>query len=288
MAGEAIVDWSRLIELSTSATAELVSGFIHPRTAGTAAAATVVGQWTTLRRYDRFPNSTGSFTPGASAALTNSNNGAWRFTPPATGANKRISLVTLGLLNSGVFFLYDRLNESGGLNGTTPVSPTAQTTNLPTAALTRYTSGVGVQPWVDIWTAVGTTARTLSLNSYTDDAGNSGQVGPARTFGSAGWNNQDRTLRMPIAAGDRGVRAVANLMLSASTGTAGNYGVSLKYPIVTIPCAAAGIGVTYSFVMKSGGPFGLGVDSDACLCMDWQAGTTTAPEITVDIAFMEQ
>jgi hypothetical protein len=84
------------------------------------------------------------------------------------------------------------------------------------------------------------------------------------------------------------VRVVTNLMLSATTGTAGNYGVVLKKPIVIIPVAAAGMGVTYSFVMKSGGPFDLGVDSDAHLSMDWQAGTTTAPEVNIDMLFVEQ
>jgi hypothetical protein len=194
----------------------------------------------------------------------------------------------MSVLNAGVLSIYDRLNESGGLSGTTPVSPTAQTANLPTAALTRHTTGVGVRPWVDIWTAIGTTARTLAVNSYTNSDGTSGRVGPGRTFGSAGWNNLNRTLPLPLQAGDKGVRVVTNLMLSASTGTAGNYGVSLKKPIVIIPAAAAGMGVTYSFVMKSGGPFDLGVDSDACLSLDWQSGVTTAPEVNIDMLFVEQ
>jgi hypothetical protein len=288
MAGEAIVDWSRLIYLATHTTAELVSGFKHPRTNGTAAVATVVGQWTTLRRFDGAPGGTGALTPTTSTALSNTSNGAWHFTAPATGARKRIAAVTIAVLNAGVLSIHDRLNESGGLNGTTPVSPTPQTTNLPTATLTRHTTGVGVRPWVDIWTAIGATARTIAANSYTNSGGTTGRVGPGRTFGSAGWNNQDRTLPLPLQAGDKGVRVVTNLMLSATTGTAGNYGVVLKKPIVIIPVAAAGMGVTYSFVMKSGGPFDLGVDSDAHLSMDWQAGTTTAPEVNIDMLFVEQ
>lgn len=288
MAGEAIVDWSRLVYLTTSTAAELVSGGKHARTNGTAAVATVVGRWTTLRRFDGHPGGTGAFTPSTSVVLTNTDNGAFRFTAPATGARKRISYVSACALVAGTLSVYDRLVESGGANGTTPVSPTATTTNLPTAALTRRTDGVGVQAWVDIWTAIGATARTLALNSYTNQAGTTGRVGAATTFGGTGLNNQDRTIRMPLAPGDYGVRAVASLMLSASTATAGNYGLSLKYQVATIPLAAAGLGFTFSWVMRKGGPFDLGVDSDAHLSLDWLSATTTAPDLNVDMFFLEQ
>jgi hypothetical protein len=40
---------------------------------------------------------------------------------------------------------------------------------------------------------------------------------------------------MPLQAGDRGVKSVESLTLSASTGTAGNFGLTLFRPIMTFP-----------------------------------------------------
>jgi hypothetical protein len=120
----------------------------------------------------------------------------------------------------------DLLNISGGLSGTVT---TEQTTNLPTAALTRHTTGAGVMAGIVIHTALGATATTCTVN-YTDQDGNSATT-TATPIGSSTANAIGRLLPLPLAAGDTGVQAVSSVTLAGTTGTAGNFGVCLFRPL---------------------------------------------------------
>lgn len=135
----------------------------------------------------------------------------------------------------GFLILYDRLSHQGGLSG---IVTGAQTTNLPTAALTRYTTGDGVWACLEIYTALGTTTATTATISYTNQAGTSGQTSQPVATGATGSVEAHRLLPMNLAQGDTGVRAVASVTLAASTGTAGNFGVTLIKPLLMIPCVA--------------------------------------------------
>lgn len=130
-------------------------------------------------------------------------------------------------LTRGSYILIDRLSHQGGLDGTLT---TAQTTNLPTAALTRYTNGVGVMAAIVIYTAIGATASTFTV-SYTNQAGVAGQTSVAHIIGSSSYNAGGRLIPIPLANGDTGIRSVESVTLSATTGTAGNFGIVLFRPI---------------------------------------------------------
>jgi len=123
--------------------------------------------------------------------------------------------------------LVDMLNVSGGLSG---IVTTAQTTNLPTAALTRFTSGEGVMAGFCIWGNVGSTATTVTV-SYTNQAGTSGKISTATQFGGNNVAVSGRMILIPLATGDTGVRSVESVTLAATTGTAGNFGVCLFKPL---------------------------------------------------------
>jgi len=104
---------------------------------------------------------------------------------------------------------------------------TAQTTNLPTAALTRFTSGEGVMIGLCIWSNIGGTATTVTV-SYTNQAGTPGQISTATQIGGNNIANLNgRIILIPLAAGDTGVRSVESVTLAGTTGTAGNIGVCL-------------------------------------------------------------
>lgn len=153
-------------------------------------------------------------------------------------------------LNAGNYVAIDRLCHSGGLSGTVT---TAQTTNLPTASLTRYTSGVGVMIGLTIYTQIGATATTVSA-TYTNQGGTGGQVTPTVVFGGTGFREAGRIVMLPLAAGDTGVQAVASVTVTATTGTAGNFGVTLFKPLYVI-CNSDTSGVTAGGFV-SGGTFG--------------------------------
>lgn len=174
----------------------------------------------------------------------------------------------------------DRLSHQGGLSGTTTG---AQTTNLPTAALTRYTTGVGVFAAIEIYTAVGATPVNLTA-SYTNQAGTAGRTSPATAFGGTGFNEAGRLIILPLQTGDTGVRSVESVTLDVSTGTAGNFGVTLFRPVFTLPMP-----ITYGYIVD---PLITGdcclepIVDNACLFgLAWANANTTA--IACEFAFSE-
>jgi len=159
--------------------------------------------------------------------------------------------------------LVDVLNESGGLSGA--VAAGAQTTGLPTAALTRHTSGEGVMAAVVIHTSVGTTATTFTV-SYTNQAGTSGRTSTATQIGATNFNGLGTLLMIPLAAGDTGVRSVQSVTLAASTGAAGNFGIVLFKPLAMMALNDVMSAIALDSV-SSGGIIGAlaEVQPDACL-----------------------
>lgn len=135
---------------------------------------------------------------------------------------------TSGTAVRSIIWLADFLVQSGGMSGTVT---TEQTTGLPTVALSRYTNGDGIMAALIVYTSLGSTATTATLN-YTNQSGTAGRtsqpiVVPAST-------NPRGVLVFCLQDGDTGVRSVEGLTLAGSTGTAGNFGVLLFKPIAML------------------------------------------------------
>lgn len=126
-----------------------------------------------------------------------------------------------GLSTQGAIMLVDRLAHVGGLSG---IVTTAQTVGFP--ALTRYTSGAGVWAAIEVYTAIGATGTTATI-SYTNTVPTAGRTSPAIVVGGTGFQNARTILPFGYASGDTGITAVASVTLAATTGTAGNFGVTL-------------------------------------------------------------
>jgi hypothetical protein len=163
--------------------------------------------------------------PTTAVALSKSNTSALNYYLPNYSPESPylIGARTNSAGATGVYFIVDRLSHQGGLGA---VTTSTQTTNLPTAALTRYTDGVGVMIGLTIYTTIGGTASTITA-SYTNQAGVSGRTTAVQAIGGTGNNTAPRMIFLPLAAGDTGVRSVESVTLAASTGTAGNFGVTL-------------------------------------------------------------
>jgi hypothetical protein len=172
-------------------------------------------------------------TPTASVALDRTSDHSIGPMPAVGGG--RLSIMGARLNPSGIggqaVILVDMLNISGGLSGTVT---TPQTTNLPTAPLTRFTSGEGVMAGLCIFNNVGGTATTVTV-SYTNQAGTPGRISAATVIGvNAASNAAGRMIPIPLEAGDTGVRSVESVTLAGATGTAGNFGVCLFKPLAML------------------------------------------------------
>lgn len=171
---------------------------------------------------------------------------------PGGTALRSYKMIWSGAGVDHVWMLCDRLSHQGGLSGS---ALGAQTTNLPTAALTRHTSGEGVFAAIMIYTSISSSAQTVTM-SYTNQAGTSGQTSRSAIIG--GTNNQTagRLIVLPLADGDTGVQAVASITLSGSTGTAGNLGIVLFKPVAMyfsdFSNATTGKGADQNLVLSGG------------------------------------
>lgn len=118
---------------------------------------------------------------------------------------------------TNVLMVYDRLvSVAFQLTGTGPASLT-----INSAALPRYTDGIGVQAWIEVSTATTTTAPALLVSGYTNHEGTANRVSPFLLSFPAVATNKGYAVPVPLQAGDRGVRSVQNIQLvtGAAVGT---------------------------------------------------------------------
>lgn len=246
------------------------------RVAGVAPSSPIAGRHASLWRYDGQPS--GGATPTTVAVPDNTTPGGLLQTDPSGGRQKfLVSGFACGPA-AGTLILYDRLLHIGGKDGTVI---TAQTVG---GSLTRYTSGVGNIAFIEIYTTIGATTRTVTM-SYSNTVPTSGQTSTAVTIGNTGFREDTRAIMLPLASGDLGVSAVASVTLSATTGTAGNFGVVVGHPLAYFNIS--GIGVPGGRTWAQGLPGLPEILTDACLAWLWVPQSATVPEVFGGVSTVE-
>lgn len=253
---------------------------VDARIGAAAATAPVAGRYTSLWRYNKFPGGEGAV-PTTAANPVNDTNGALFQTDPSGGRQKYLLSWGGTCSQTGAIFLVDRLAHIGSLSGTTT---TAQ--NTTSLSVSRYTGteSVGNQIWVEIYTIIGTTATTITA-SYTNQAGTSGRTTKATPFGGTGVREAERMIPLPLQDGDTGVRSVESVTVLASTGTAGNFGVTIVRPLAMTSIGVAGTGFVMDFITNS--PAMPEIKTDACLSLIWQAVSTGVPIMSGTLSMAE-
>ena len=239
------------------------------RVASAAAQAPIVGQWTSLWQYGGVPGVGGS-NPGAVAVCDRTTSGAAPLTNPGGGRQLWLTSLAATLTGAGGLLLYDRLLQIGGLSATTITDQNVQSGSG--VSINRYTTGVGNQIGIEIYTQIGTTATTITA-SYTNQAGTAGRTTQAVTFGGTNAREAQRVVFLPLADGDTGVRSVETVRVLASTATAGNFGVFIAHPLRTVSLGFDGSG-REDFL--TGTPPPEEIISEACLAYAVMAASTNA------------
>lgn len=164
-------------------------------------------------------------------ALDRTSSGALNL-PGPSGVTYLAGVTAAGTV-AGSLCLHDRLVEYGGLSGTVTTAQSLSAVTLPT----RAGSGVGVELWLEIYSALGATPSPTVTASYMNSAGVSGRT--ATLIGGIPASiPANRAMRFALQDGDVGVRSVQSAWSTTSTGTAGNFGVTLRRPIEMVPLAA--------------------------------------------------
>lgn len=181
------------------------------------------------------------------AAPTNATVGSWSYGLSNPTSARKKYLLTWGFASSqtiNMFLVHDMLVAAGGI---TTNSAVAQTIN--TTALTRYTTGAGVNAIFDVVTAPASGTQNLTLSSYTDQDGTAGLTTVAHQFSSAEViplyrlspkfpTANSSVPAMQLASGDYGVRAVATATFSAAVLT-GVVALVLYFPLAFVPGVAS-------------------------------------------------
>lgn len=254
--------------------------WVDNRIGAAAASATVAAKITSLWQYN--------CSLGGAGAIPSTADNPARNAPGAIGQANATGGRELWLLgaegwasSAGTLITYDRLAHMGGLSGTIT---TAQTVGISSTRYNTASTAVGVQIAIEIYSIIGTTATTVTA-SYTNQDGTSGRTTQAIAIGGTGNREGERMLFLPLQSGDTGVLSVQSVTLAGTTGTAGNFGVTLVKNLF----AAVSNNTGYGFVRDciAGLPSAPKIEADACLSSYWMAGGTVAPQIMLGYHFVE-
>lgn len=231
------------------------------------------GTWRSLWRAAGQPPA-GATPPAANAGSgyvpTDATLGAFGFNNPSGGDLSYLGRLFAACATVGSLIVYDRLWACSGL-GTVSTSSQAITTpgSLPSGR--DPNTGRDVEPWVEVYTAPGATGANWDITG-TDGEGNTSRnwryVHPA--------NAESVGQMLPLLPGGTtpaavlGCRQVTAFQCSASSGTAGDVGITLLRRVAEVPITLANVGQLFD-------AFALGkpqVFDDACLALMILCSTT--------------
>lgn len=279
----AIADLSQLINTATGGTGakEYTPFYIDNRVGAGAGLTPVASQYLSLWTLNRFPRGAGAAPGGTARNPDNTTQGALGQSDPTGGRQKYLAGGFVSGAPAQVVTWYDRLADISGLSGT--VTTAQNTTSL---AVTRYTGteSVGNEIWIEIYTQIGASATGITAN-YTNQDGTSGRTSQTVVIGGTGRREQARIIRVPLANGDTGVRSVESVTVGISTGTAGDFGVTIARPIINTNIGLSGSGSIIDCLTQLGAfPE---IETGACLSPILLATTTTLTGVAGVLSFVE-
>ena len=177
--------------------------------------------------------------PAVAANCNNTTTGGIGFTQQVAPATSYGAYLEVATGNAAVTTeIHDRLVHMGGLNGTLT---TAQTVGIDFNNITadNMANRIGdsnysdIQWWLEWYTATGSTAVT-AIVAVTYNDGTTGTLSASLTATRPASFMLPLNGLIPSAAADKFIRAVTSVQLSATTGTAGSFGVTATRPRMTI------------------------------------------------------
>lgn len=236
------------------------------------------GLWHSLWRVAGYPPAGATppaFTAGSGYVPTRTTLGALPFANPTNDAY--LGKVGLTGATLGTVHIYDRLWACSGFS-TTVLTAQAVTTPGALPAGRDPNAGADVEPWFEVYGAPGATTATWTITG-TDSAGNTGSTWTYTHPANAESVGQMMPPVLGGTAGGHGIRVVDSLTCSASSGTAGNVGITLVRRLAEIPITTANVGAVFDAIAL-GFP---DVYDDACLALMVQCSTTNTGYIAGSI-----
>ena len=237
---------------------------------------TVAGQFHSLWRATGQPGQ--AAVPAAAAVCTGALTGALQFAQQVDPATSYLAILE-GLCSnsSSTLEIHDRLMHMGGMSGTVTTAQTANVdvdANLATSNLDRRKGDANysdIQWWLEWYTDTGSTAVTATVNvTYNDgSSGNLTGISLAATRRASFMVPLNGSI--PSADSGKYIRDVNTVTLSATTGSAGSFGVTATRYRAALYKPVANARFTADWA-------GLGlpeIPNSSCLMLIQIAGTTS-------------
>ncbi len=182
--------------------------------------------------------------PAAAAVCNNALTGAVGFTQQTAPATSYGAYLEAATGNSAMTLeIHDRMIHMGGLNGTLT---TAQTVGIDFNGITadNMAKRIGdsnysdIQWWLEWYTATGSTAVTATV-AVTYNDGTTGTLSASLAATRPASFMLPLNGLIPSAAAGKFIRGITSVQLSATSGTAGSFGVTATRPRMTIGCPIA-------------------------------------------------
>lgn len=184
--------------------------------------------------------------PAAAATCNNTTVGGMGFTQQTSPATSYIAYMNAVTGNAAMTVeIHDRLAHMGGLNGTLT---TAQTVGIDLSTLAgtdNISARIGdsnwsdVQWWLEWYTATGATAVTATVAVTLNDGSTTSLTGAALAATRPASFMLPLNSLIPAASSGKYIRGVTSVTLSATTGTAGSFGVTATRVRATQACPIA-------------------------------------------------
>lgn len=143
--------------------------------------------------------------------------------------------------------IHDRLMHLGGLNGTLATAQAASVDLSANLANSNLAARIGdpnysdVQWWLEWYADTGATATTVTVNVTYNDGTTGNLTAASLTATRRASFLLPLNGLIPAAASGKYIRAVNTVQLTATTGTAGNLGVTATRPRASLGCPVANI-----------------------------------------------
>ncbi len=213
--------------------------------------------------------------PAAAAQCTKALTGAISFTNPTAPDLLYLAKAQITAQNVGTnIVVMDRLAHMGGLVGNVA---TLQTVSLaPATTRANYNEMLW---FVEIYTDIGTTATTLTVNYVDENDANKQITGLAI---GATTNSQNRAARLiPVYPIDNvPIKSITSCQLTATTGTAGNFGFTVAVQKADMVTGGAYIMSEYDWAKLNIKQ----VKDDACLWIVVFCNTTTTGAVIGNVS----
>lgn len=208
--------------------------------------------------------------PGAAAVPTKATTGAFGFTNQTAPATSYFAWLAVQFsLSASNLELHDRLAHMSGLSGTviTAQGALSLVTSDPGADRLGDSNYSDVQWWLEIYTALGATGVNATVNVTYDD----NSTGNLTAIALGATPRAGRLYPLVSAVAGKFIKAVNSVTLSATTGTAGNFGITATRPRTSVSAPLLNKTETFDWA-QLGLPE---VVNDACLFLIMLCATTS-------------